>query len=68
MRIEVLGNKLKDDGYDLVQGDTITVHDAIGARWCGFGWAKDVDGNVPTGERKPGAQRINAQNAKARVS
>lgn len=52
MRVKVLEKKLKDAGYDLVEGDTVTVSDEIGAAWCGHGWAEDVDGNVATGERK----------------
>ena len=57
MRIRVLEESLRDEcivtgnRYDLAEGDTITVEDSLGAYWCGLGWAEDVDGNVPTGER-----------------
>lgn len=51
MRVKVLEKSLKDGGYNLVEGDTITVPDELGATWCGHGWAEDVDGNVATGER-----------------
>lgn len=62
MRVEVLEDRLKDTDattgqhYNLVKGDVITVPDAYGARLCGFGWVRDVDGVVPTGERIPGAE------------
>lgn len=32
-------------------GDVRSVDDALGDYFCRMGWAKDVDGNVPTGER-----------------
>lgn len=64
MKVEVTEKALKSDGYNLVEGDTLTVPDEVGARWCGYGWAKDVDGKVETGERKPGAQRLSVDNMK----
>lgn len=51
MRVEITEERLKDAGYNLTRGDTITVPDEVGAAWCSHGWAKDVDGNVATGER-----------------
>jgi hypothetical protein len=51
MRVEITEKKLRDAGYDLVEGDTLTVPDELGADWCGRGWAKDTEGKVPTGER-----------------
>lgn len=57
MRVEITEKKLSDldeendRHYLLFEGDTITVPDKLGEKWCGLGWAKDVDGNVPTGER-----------------
>lgn len=64
MKVEILGDRLSTTDhetgrhYQQVQGDTISVPDALGARWCSLGWAKDVDGNVPTGQREPGMHRI----------
>lgn len=52
MRVEITEQKLKDAGYDLVQGDVITVPDSVGQAWCDHGWAKDADGVYPTGERR----------------
>lgn len=57
MRVEILEEKLSDrDSYNdrhytLVKGDIQTVSDELGKTWCRRGWAKDVDGKVPTGER-----------------
>lgn len=58
MRVEItekrLSTKDRSTGRLYVQqeGDIITVPDEIGARWCSLGWAKDVDGKVPTGKRR----------------
>lgn len=62
MRIEVLEDRLSDMDadtgrhYSLSKGDIVTVPDKYGARLCGFGWVKDVDGKVKSAERKPGAE------------
>jgi hypothetical protein len=64
MRIEVLEDRLSDVDadtgrhYGLSKGDIVTVADKYGARLCSFGWVKDVDGKVETGERKPGAEAL----------
>lgn len=52
MRVEITEKKLRDAGYDLVEGDTLTVPDEVGAAWCGHGWARDVEGKIATGERR----------------
>lgn len=52
MRVKVLEKKLRDAGYNLVEGDTVTVPDEVGKAWCSHGWAEDVDGKVKTAERK----------------
>jgi hypothetical protein len=70
MRVEVtedrLSTKDRETGRLYVQekGDIITVPDALGERWCGLGWAKDVAGKVATGERKPGVVTLDVHNAK----
>lgn len=52
MKIEAL-ETIKSDGYVLDAGDVKTqVPEEIGAKWCALGWAKDLDGNVATGERQ----------------
>lgn len=64
MKVKILENKLKDFDpgmgvqHDLKKGDEVTVSDETGWRWCGYGWAKDVDGVHPTGKRIPGARAI----------
>lgn len=67
MRIEVLEESLKDTDqstgtrYSLSKSDVVTVSDECGKRWCGFGWVKDLEGKVKTGERKPGAEVLQPQ-------
>lgn len=52
MKIEAL-ETIKSDGYVLDAGDVKTqVPEAIGSKWCALGWAKDLDGNLETGERQ----------------
>lgn len=52
MRIEAL-EVIKSSGYVLDAGDVkMNVPDEIGERWVRAGWAKDLDGIIPTGERK----------------
>lgn len=64
MRIEITEKRISDTDaatgqhYQLSEGDIVTVPDAYGARLCALGWAKDVAGVVPTGERKPGADAV----------
>lgn len=58
MKVKVTEEVLRSDGYNLVDGDTLTVPDEVGTKWCGLGWAEDVDGNIETGERVPGVVRI----------
>lgn len=64
MRVEILSKKLRDAGYNLVEGDAITVPDETGRFWCDRGWAKDTSGEYATGERKPGVHRIQPHNLK----
>ncbi len=61
MRVEITEKKLKDAGYDLVEGDTLTVPEEVGKTWCSRGWCKDTEGKVATGERTPGAQAVQPQ-------
>lgn len=68
MRIEITEKKLKDSGYDLVEGDTITVPDEVGAKWCGLGWARDTEGNVETGERVVRGAKLEVDNVKHKVT
>jgi hypothetical protein len=64
MRVEITEDRLSDTDPDTdrhylhERGDVITVPDALGAKWCMLGWARDVAGNVPTGERIPGVRDV----------
>lgn len=61
MRVEITEDRLSDTfpgneteperHYLQHAGDVITVPDELGSKWCGLGWARDVDNVVPTGER-----------------
>ena len=64
MRVEITEKRLSDTDpetdhrYLQHEGDVISVPDSLGTKWCSLGWAKDVDGNVPTGERKAGVAEL----------
>ncbi len=53
MRIEVL-EKFKHSGQTYELGEVRVVGPALGIQACANGWAKDLDGNVETGELKRG--------------
>ena len=73
MQVEITEPELKDTDegtgvfHHLHEGDRITVSEACGEKWCGFGWAKDVAGKVDSAERKPGAQRLDVKDLKQKV-
>lgn len=52
MKVEILEQRLSSDGFVGEIGDRFTVPDDVGASWCKHGWAKDLTGDVETGERK----------------
>jgi hypothetical protein len=60
MRIEALEN-FKTGDLRVTAGDVITVDDQIGRHVCAHGWAKDVAGEVPTGQRIPGVSTLSLQ-------
>lgn len=62
MKVEILEERLSSDGFVGEKGDRFTVPDDVGHQWCQLGWVKDMSGVVATGERKPGASKINVQN------
>lgn len=70
MRVEILEERLSDTDADTDRhylqhkGDVITVPEKLGAKWCGAGWAKDLDGKVDTAERVPGAAQLEVSPAK----
>lgn len=58
MRIEAIDpiRDTDDDGTDIRMetGDIKTVGPKLGRLACSMGWARDVDGNVPTGQKRTG--------------
>lgn len=64
MQVKINEDRLSDmdpqtgQHYSLGKGDIITVSDETGKRWCAYGWAQDVAGQTPTGERIPGARDV----------
>ena len=52
---EAVKTGIDDVFHAFSEGDEVTVPDADGEKFCARGWAEDVDGKVPTGVRKPGA-------------
>lgn len=72
MRIEAIDRirDRNDDGSDLHMepGDIKQVGDIAGARCCRHGWAKDVDGNVPTGAKSTNPAVVEAQALKQGTS
>lgn len=62
MKVEILENRLSSDGFVGELGDRFTVPDDVGAMWCAAGWAKDLSGQVTTGERVVINAALNVQN------
>ena len=60
MKINVL-EKFIVDGVVFEEGEVRVVSDSAGNEYCELGWASDVDGNVETKPRKPGAQTLSPE-------
>lgn len=54
MRVRILEAEIKDEGLNLFGGDMITLEERLGTKWCDLGWAEDVTGLYPTGQRAAG--------------
>lgn len=54
--IKILETFLHEGRYE--EGETRKVAPSLAAYFCKLGWAEDVDGNIPTQTRQPGAARI----------
>lgn len=53
MKVEILEETgIREAGILYPHGDQVTMPNEVGERWCAAGWAKDLDGNVETGERR----------------
>jgi hypothetical protein len=40
------------------EGETRVVEEEVAQTACGAGWAQDVSGGIPTGERDPSGQKL----------
>ena len=58
MKVEVLEARISSDGFTGELGDRFTVPDSVGTAWVSAGWAKDLSGQVATGERKVFAEVV----------
>lgn len=66
MKIEMLEDVLH--GRDrFTAGEVRMVDEQTGALFCGRGWAKDLDGKVPTGERSTTPVGVAPDNASVEV-
>ena len=62
MKIELL-ETVKHERDTFEKGDIRTVSDGVGNYFCSCGWAKDIDGNVTTGERNTSEVRLTPNDA-----
>ena len=62
MKVEILELKLSSDGFSGERGDRFTVPDTVGTTWVSAGWAKDLSGQLATGERKVIGETIKPAN------
>lgn len=57
IRIEPL-EKFSIDGVLYHPGEVRHVDESVANTACGAGWARDLDENIPTGERDPSAKKL----------
>lgn len=68
MKVKILerngprGHAIGHGGQCFYEDDVVTVDDATGKLFCEMGWAEDVDGNVPTGQRDTTPKRLQPAN------
>ena len=72
MRVKILEESIKHDIDGVLQtfekDDVRGVPDSVGEYFCSMGWAEDVSGNIPTGERDVNKRAsIAVDNVKASV-
>ena len=68
MKIEILEESgIRHDGHVYKYAETRAVENHVGAYFCAMGWAKDLDGTVPTGDRDTSAKQLNVDNLKITV-
>lgn len=59
MRVKML-EKVLHDGHTFEEGEVREVSEAVGAYFCGNGWAEDAEGKVETKPRDTRPRRIEA--------
>jgi hypothetical protein len=57
IKLEVL-EKFSIEGQVYHAGEIRVVPEVVAKTACGAGWARDVDGVIPTGERDPSAKKL----------
>lgn len=63
MKIEILAT-FKDGASTFHIGDQITVSQADGERFCSYGWARDMAGDVATGTPDTTPKTLDVQSIK----
>ena len=64
MRIEITDQTgVKVGSTFFPYGETFTVADALGIHFCSSGWAKDLEGLIPTGKRNTSDITVYPKNA-----
>lgn len=63
MWIEVL-TSFTSKGREFIANERRFVSANDGARWCGLGWARDLTGEVPTGEVDTSPKRLEIEGAR----
>jgi len=58
VKLEILEERLLDGENEYFEGDIKSFPSEKAAQWCQLGWARAVNGEFETGERKPGAAPI----------
>lgn len=52
MQVKILEEKILEGREVFLKDEVRSVPDDMAKRWIAAGWAKDVTGEIPTGERK----------------
>jgi len=64
VRVKILEEKILEEREAFFKDEIRVVSDEMGARWCANGWAEDLDGAVPTGDRINRGQELVVDPAK----
>jgi hypothetical protein len=58
VKLEILEERMLDGANEYVEGDIKSFPAEKAKHWCEMGWARAVNGEFETNERKPGAAPI----------